>query len=92
LPKFIFLRQTCAKNVKINFFLLKSAQVYISILFRMPLVQFANGPLSATGPVREMQLDEMEIDGDQNNGHKSEFIDIRTLVEEKADPRFVTVL
>lgn len=52
----------------------------------MPLVHYANGPLSATGPVREMQLDEMEIDGDQNNA-KDQFIDIQSLVDDKADPR-----
>ena len=54
----------------------------------MPLIHNANGPLSATGPVSELQLDDLEMDIDPPQSQfNHESIDIHTLVEEKADPR-----
>ena len=54
----------------------------------MPLVHYANGPLSATGPIHDIQLDQMEIDESHNHNEiKIEFSELDFKMEEKADPR-----
>ena len=74
---------------------LPSSSLKIVIFSRMPLAPYANGPLSATGPVQEMELD-MEVDN--SNAKKEEFKEeLMELpqhfshTEEKADPRSVDV-
>jgi len=54
----------------------------------MPLVQLANGPLSATGPAAEVELDEIDLDQKETS---EEFI-MPVTTEEKADPSHFALL